>query len=141
MTRYVVGRSVGRSVGRRAVSFFRHLRAVFALLLLPDRLNNLFYHCPCPLVRDFGSRVYGLVLISRALLTFSQQIWQGRQEADNEMPCKRKMSVHQPHAEEVLSFYLREKWGKMMRTNRKGKQTRMKTIKPFLFLQNDMGYD
>ena len=41
MTRYV-GRSVGLSVGRSVrpsvrVSFFRRLRAVFALLLLPTR--------------------------------------------------------------------------------------------------------
>lgn len=77
----------------------------------------------------------------RRTYTSRRPIWQGRQEADNEMPCSWKMSVHQPHAEKVLSIYLREKWGKMTRTNRKGKQTRMKTIKPWLFLQNDMVYD
>ena len=63
MTRYV-GRSVRRSIGPSIrVSFFRRLRAVFALLLLPNCLNSLFYHCPCPPARDFGSRVYGLVVV------------------------------------------------------------------------------
>ena len=42
MTRYV-GWLVCRSV---AVSFFRRLWAVFALLLLPNRLNNLFITAP-----------------------------------------------------------------------------------------------
>ena len=51
--------SVGRS---ERVSFFQRLPVVFALLLLPNCLNSLFYHCPCPSARDFGSRVYGLVL-------------------------------------------------------------------------------
>ena len=71
MTRYVgrlVCLSVGRFVGRSVpVSFFQHLWAVFALLLLPNHLNNLFYNCPCPPARDFGSRVYGLVLSSMIL--------------------------------------------------------------------------
>ena len=40
---WLVGRSVGPSV---AVSFFRRLWAVFALLLLPNRLNNLFITAP-----------------------------------------------------------------------------------------------
>ena len=61
MTRYV-GQLVGRLV---SVKFFRRLQAVFALLLLPNCLNNLFYHCPCPPARDFGSRVYGLVRIQQ----------------------------------------------------------------------------
>ena len=61
MTCYV-GQSIGPLVRRSVrVSFFRRLRAFFALLLLPNCSNSLFYHCPCPPARDFGSRVYGLV--------------------------------------------------------------------------------
>ena len=64
MTRYV-GRLVCRLVGWSiSISFFWHLWAVFALLLLPNHLNNLFYNCPCPPAHDFGSSVYGLVLVA-----------------------------------------------------------------------------
>ena len=52
-------------VGRRV--FFQHLRAILTLLLLPNRLNSL-YHCPCPLARNFGSRVNGLVILFSFLL-------------------------------------------------------------------------
>ena len=43
------------SVRRSALAFF------VLLLLLPNCLKSLFYHCPCPPARNFGSRVYGLV--------------------------------------------------------------------------------
>ena len=58
-----VGRSVCRSVGRSVtLCFFRRLRAIWGLLLLPNCLPiGQFHHCPCPPVCDFGSRVFGLV--------------------------------------------------------------------------------
>ena len=49
-------RSVRRSVGPSVtLSFFRHLRVIWGLLLLPNRLGGQFPHCPCPPARDFGS--------------------------------------------------------------------------------------
>ena len=44
--------SVCRSV---TLSFFWRLRAVWGLLLLPNRLVGQFHHCLCPPARDFGS--------------------------------------------------------------------------------------
>ena len=55
-----VGPSVCPSVGNTLL--FWCLRAFFILLLLPKCLVSLFYHCPCPPARNFGSRVSGLVL-------------------------------------------------------------------------------
>ena len=42
--------------------------AVFAILLLPKCMVNLFYHCPCPPARDLGSRVSGLVFYQKFIL-------------------------------------------------------------------------
>ena len=65
MTR-CVGRSVCRSVGPSALVFFGVYGRFFALLLLPNCLRNLFYHCSCPPARNSCSRVYGLVLLQTA---------------------------------------------------------------------------
>ena len=46
--------SVGRSV---TLCFFSAFIAFFALPLLPKCFVSLFYHCPSPPARDFGSRV------------------------------------------------------------------------------------
>ena len=53
MTRYV-GWSVSLSI--HPCNFLRCLRAFFQLM------KTLFYNCPCPPARDFGSRVYALIL-------------------------------------------------------------------------------
>ena len=52
----------GRSV-RNTLLFWRFW-ASFALLLLPKCLVSLFYHCPCPPARDFGSHVSGIFFLS-----------------------------------------------------------------------------
>ena len=58
-------RSVGRSVGLSvAVSFFSVFDVLGHLLQITtpaQMLVSMFHDCPCPLARDFGSRVSGLV--------------------------------------------------------------------------------
>jgi len=59
-TRYV-DRLVGLSVRPSPLAFFAF--SVFALLLLPKCSSKPFFSSPpCPLTRDFGSRVNDLVL-------------------------------------------------------------------------------
>ena len=45
---------------------WRHLQAVYALLLLPKSLVSLLCHCPCPRAQNFGSHVADLVFELRA---------------------------------------------------------------------------
>ena len=42
-------------------SSFSTFLTSFALPVLPKCLDSLFYQCPCPTARDFGSPVYGLI--------------------------------------------------------------------------------
>ena len=59
LVRWLVGQSVGWSVG--PVFTFLAFFSFLSLLLLPKCSSDLLQRCSCPPVRDWGSRVSGLV--------------------------------------------------------------------------------